>query len=95
MGRQLHPVADLFPLLTVPPTSRRTGFGSRSCSTMVAARTAKWIENEPAERQRQGRRDLGANLRKVGQTGPPRTLVPIGTKVRPGDLAKRRQWAVC
>ena len=35
---------------------------------MAAARTAKWMENEALERQRQGRRDLGANLHQ-GQAG--------------------------
>ena len=76
---------------------------------MVAARTAKWMENEALDRQRQGRRDLAANLQQ-GQEflhfGPSTwgkqsclragcqagfTLLQICSKVRPGDLAKRRE----
>ena len=41
---------------------------NESQRAMVAARTAKWMENEALERQRQGRRDLGANLHQ-GQAG--------------------------
>jgi hypothetical protein len=41
---------------------------NESQRAMVAARTVKWMENKALERQRQGRRDLGANLRQ-GQGG--------------------------
>ena len=41
---------------------------NESQRAMVAARTAKWMENEALERQRQGRRDVGANWQQ-GQAG--------------------------
>lgn len=41
---------------------------NESQRAMVAARTAKWMEREALERQRQGRRDLGANCHQ-GQAG--------------------------
>ena len=96
MVRQFHPVADLLPLLTAeawisPPTLRRTGLGSQSCSTMVAARTAKWIENEAAERQRQGRRDLGANLRQGWPNWP---TTDLGANWHQGQAGRSGEKAV-
>ena len=96
MGRQFHPVADLLPLLTaeafwdLAADINKNGLRAPVLLDDGCGPNGQWIENEAAERQRQGRRDLGADLRQGWPNWP---TTDLGANLHQGqasDLAKRR-----